>query len=280
MKKIEKSLVFDKIKNNINTFTKTEKKIAKFVSENQKDIAFYSIHDLSEKLKLGRASIIRFANKLGYDGFASFRKEVISELRNDITPLEKYKIHLHDSSDDNFSLNQIAKNEVDNINYTLNNLDKKSLDKSVDYIRKANSIYIVGMSLSSYLSGITSYLLQRIGYKAFYLNQPGLSFIEQLININSKDVLIAFSFPDFSKETIQAAEYAVKQKVKVIAITNSITAPIVEHSSSQLIVKTDSYNFTNSLSPIVVMIYGLISEVVVKDKNRSLKALDRVMSTR
>ena len=98
--------------------------------------------------------------------------------------------------------------------------------------------------------------------------------------MGSKDLLIAFSFPEYSHETIKVAEFARKQNVKVIAITNSIAAPIIEHSSSHLIVKTDSVNFSNSLSPIIVMIYGFISEIVAKDKNRSLEAIDKVISTR
>jgi DNA-binding MurR/RpiR family transcriptional regulator len=279
-KSSKKDNVLSQIKTNLNNFSKTEKRIAEFVGVNKEDIAFYSIQDLSKKLGIGRASIIRFTNKLGFDGYASFKNEIISELKNNIAPLENFKIQLDESKTDNFSINKIAKNEVSNINYTLNHLDSKSLEQSIELIRNARIIYVAGMGVSTYLSGITSYLLRRIGYNAFHLNESGLTFIEQIINISKKDLLIVFSFPQYSEETIETTQFAQKQKAKIISITNSITAPIVELANSNLLVKTDSKNFSNSLSPILVMIYGLINEVVITDKKRSIKALDKVIATR
>jgi len=277
----KKSLnVLEQIKINIHNFSKTEKLIAEFVSANQEDIAFYSIQDLSKKLSIGRASIIRFTNKLGFDGYASFKKEIINELKSNIAPLENFKIQLDESTSDTFSINKIAKNEVSNINYTLNNLDNSSLSQAIEHIRNARNIYVAGMGVSTYLAGITSYLLRRIGCDAFHLNESGLTFVEQIINITKKDVLLVFSFPQYSEETIETAEFAKKQKAKIISITNSITAPVVKLASSNLLVKTDSKNFSNSLSPILVMIYGLINEIVIVDKKKSIKALDKMISTR
>ncbi|MGD8780290.1 MAG: MurR/RpiR family transcriptional regulator [Ignavibacteria bacterium] len=269
-----------KIKSKLNSLTKTEKKIADFFLEKNKDIAFLSIQDLSKQLNLGRASILRFANKLGYDGFASLKKEIINQVQNEISPLEKFKTILDSSSDENLSINKIAQTEVDNINFLLNNFDERSFNKAIDKLLNANNIYVAGMSLSSFLTGLTSYLLQRIGLQSFPLYQSGLTFTEQLININSKDVLLAFSFPPYSPETIEAAKFAKKQKAKVISITNAVTSPIIKFSSVNLLLKTDSQNFTNSLSPIIVMINAITTEVASKNKNKSMKAIDKVISTR
>lgn len=279
MKKYKKYLE-ELIQEKNNSLTKTEKIIAHFLIENFNEIPFYSIQELSVKLGLARASIQRFVKKIGYDGYYSFRKEATNNLKNNIAPLEKFKTKLFRSDNEIFTINQIAENEVNNINFTLNHLDRKVIDKFVNHVINAHNIYVVGMNLSSYLAGITSYLLQRLGLNAFYLNQPGVLLVEQVINITSKDVLIAFSLPKYSKSTIETAKYAKKQNAKVLAFTNSITAPIVEFSDLQIIVKTDSYHFSNSLSPIIVMIFGLISEIVALDKKRSIKAIDKVISIR
>lgn len=268
------------VKKQSKSFTKTEKIIANFFIENSNEIPFYSIQELSEKLGLARASIQRFVKKIGYDGFYSFRKEATNNLKNNIAPLEKFKTKLFNNESEIFPINQIAENEVNNINFTLNHIDRKAIDKFVNYVLNAHNIYIAGMNLSSYLAGITAYLLQRLGLNAFYLNQPGVLLVEQVMNITPKDILIAFSLPKYSQSTIEAAKYASKQNAKVIAFTNSITAPIVEFSDLQIIIKTDSYHFSNSLSPIIVMIFGLMSEIASLDKKRSIKAINRVISLR
>ncbi|MCF6270265.1 MAG: MurR/RpiR family transcriptional regulator [Melioribacteraceae bacterium] len=275
-----KKNVLSKIKSNLDVFTKTEKKIAHFIIENDKEIAFCSINDLSQKLNVGRASILRFASKLDYDGYTSLKKAIIIELKNDITPLEKYKISFQNNGKDFFAYNQIAQNEVENINYSINNLDRKSLDRSIKYILEARNIYVAGVNLSSYFAGIMSYLLQRIGMNSFSLSSSGSTLVEQIINISNKDLLIAFSLPDYSQGTIDTAKFAQKQKSKVISITNSITAPIIPFSNVNIVVKTESYFFSNSLTPLMVLIYGIIKELVGKDKTRSQTAIDKVISTR
>ncbi len=271
--------IHEKIKSNLKKFTKTEKLIAEYVIRHDKDIAFFSIQDMSEKLSIGPASILRFTNKLGYDGWASFKKVIIFELKNVITPVEKYKINFQNSDDIFFAYNQIAQNEVENINYSINNLDRAEIDKSIKLILNADIVYVAGMSMSSHLAGILSYLLQRIGINSFTINNYSTIMAEQLINIRKKDLLIAFSLPDYSKETIEAAKFAVKRG-KVITITNSVTSPITEFSNANLIVKTDSLYFSNSLTPILVFIYGFIKEIVARNKNKSQTAIDKIISIR
>lgn len=263
-----------------NNFTKIDKIIIDFLDNNQNEIAFYSIQRLAQELGIAQASIQRFVKKIGYDGFASFKKAIIEELKNNIAPLEKYKLRLIKKFDDNLTINQIAQNEVDNINSTINQVDKKQISNSVKHIIAAENILIAGVNLSSFLSGLTAYLFQRIGLKAFNLNQSGVSFVEQIINISEKDVFIAFSFPPYSSQTIDAAKFAQLHKAKIISFTDSITSPILEYSHAHLLIKTVSTNFSNSLSPIIVMIYSLISEIAVKDKRRSLEALDKIISAR
>ncbi len=269
-----------RIKNNVNGFTKTEQKVLAYFLENKKSVAFLSIHELSEKLKLGRASILRFANKLGYDGYAALKKEIIEELKNDITPIEKFKVILDDKSVKHFSINQIAEDEVKNINHLINNFEEKKFNKAAQLISKAGNIYIAGIGLSHYMSGLTSYLLQRVGHRAFHLNNSSLSFIEQLVNLRSEDLLITFSFPPYSPGTIDAAEFAKKQDAKVISITNSVASPVTNYSDVYLQVKTENKNFTNSMTPLIVLIYTLLDEVAAKDKKRTMEAFDKLISSR
>ena len=44
---------------------------------------------------------------------------------------------------------------------------------------------------------------------------------EHILFLNPKDLLIVFSFPPYSKETIDAAEYAHKRKIDVTLLQNS-----------------------------------------------------------
>lgn len=270
----------EKIKENLEQFTKTEEKIYKYFLDNKRSIAFLSIQELSENLELGRASILRFANKLGFKGFAALKKEIINELKDDISPLDKFSVSLNEKAEKNFNINHIAEDEVKNINHLVNNFDQKKFNKAANLIMEAENIYIAGHGSSHYIAGLSAFLLQRVGYRAFHLNNSSLSFVEQLVNIRKDDLLIEFSFPPYFSNTTMAAEFAKKQKAGVISITNSVVAPVTKHSSVSLIVKTENQILTNSMTPIIVLLYTLIDEVAVKDKERSKNTIRKLISTR
>lgn len=266
------------IHSKLGEFSKSEKLIADYFLEQQNDIAFLSIHQLSHKLSVGRASIVRFAQKLGYDGFLDLKQDIKNHLQSSIAPLEKFRLAINGSSKDFISISQIAGNEVSNINWLVNNIDAKAFKKAIGILSGANVIYTTGFNLSSFLAGITSYLLQRIGLKSFPTTLGGRSLDEQLININRNDVLIAFSLPPYSPETIKAAEFAKKQKCQVISFTNSLAAPIVPCSDVSLIVKTDSEIFTNSFSATLVLLYSLVNELAVHNKTRFKETVKKKFS--
>ena len=125
------------------------------------------------------------------------------------------------------------------------------------------------------MAGMLSYMLQRIGLKSFPTNLGGRSIDEQLINICSKDVLVCFSNPPYSDETIKAAGFAKKQGCKIISITNSIASPIVQFSDVVLSVKSDSQILTNSFSAILVVLYALVDEIAIHNKARFKRAVDK-----
>ena len=156
----------------------------------------------------------------------------------------------------------------------LNNFDPKNYKKAIEMISKANIVYTIGFNLSSFLAEIFSYLLQRIGAKSIPATKGGRSFVEQLNNIEKKDILIAFSLTPYSEETIKAANYVKEQGVNIISFTNSFTSPIVVFSDIVLEVKTDSKIFSNSITAVSALIDSIVYEVAIMNKSRSLDAID------
>ena len=61
-------------------FTKTEKRIADYILENQKTVGLETAVKIAEKLDVTDMSVHRFLRKLGYSGFAEFRAEMNAQL--------------------------------------------------------------------------------------------------------------------------------------------------------------------------------------------------------
>ena len=60
---------------------------------------------------------------------------------------------------------------------------------------------------------------------------------EQILGASEGDVVIGISFPRYSKRTSKAMEYAGKNGAYVVAISDSVNAPMAKWADSTLIAK-------------------------------------------
>jgi DNA-binding MurR/RpiR family transcriptional regulator len=93
---------------------------------------------------------------------------------------------------------------------------------------------------------------------------------EQIFRISEGDVLIAISFPRYSRRTKLAAEFAKKKGAKVVAITDGDTSPISAYADSKLYAKSDMASFIDSLAAPLSIINALLVAIGRK-KQETLK---------
>ena len=86
----------------------------------------------------------------------------------------------------------------------------------------------------------------------------GSEIFEQLFSMNDNDLLIAISFPRYSKRIVDAVKFAKSKGANVVAITDNASAPIAEIADELLIAKTDISSFVDSLVSPLSIINSLI----------------------
>ena len=262
----------DKIRSNYDTLPKNHRKIADYFINNFDRIPFLNVKDLSESTGASVASIVRFAQRSGYKGFSELREAVADSLQkglrnSEIFPLlEKHKIE-----DD--LLTEVANVDIKNINKTINLIDRKSFNYIIRKISSSERVLTGGLGISFLLAEILAYQLTQVGIDSNALKHTHTLFHEQVLYLNSKDLLVLFSFPPYSKETIDVARFAEERGIDVIAITNKPASPITYYSKAYLIVESKNMLFTNSFSAISVLINAIATSCAVKDKARARKIL-------
>jgi DNA-binding MurR/RpiR family transcriptional regulator len=163
--------------------------------------------------------------------------------------------------------------DVKNINDTLSIIDRDTFDKVIDKILISKRVFTAGLGISYLLAEILSYQLTQVGVDASVLKHTHTLFHEQILFLEKEDLLICFSFPPYSKETVDVAKFADKKNIDVISITNKATAPIASYSKAVLTVKSENMLFTNSFAAISVLINAIATACAVKNRARAKKVL-------
>lgn len=267
-KAIEKSIL-----ESVPSLPANQKKVADFFLEHLDLVALLSIKDAAKQAAVSEASIVRFAQLLGYKGYKELKDELSTTLKNQLSPTEHYQLAVteKEKSPDIFKL--VAHNVIMNINDTIKSIDFKTFSNAVDSIIAAQRIYCLGMELSHHLSRLMTFLLRTYSYDAHYLSVDFLQYREQIAYMNPNDLLIAFSFSPYSRETVEAISFAQARGINSIAFTDKKTAPIRDFATFCLQIKTDNIMFSNSLGAIVTVINAIIIELNFRDKKRTLNAL-------
>ena len=89
----------------------------------------------------------------------------------------------------------------------------------------------------------------------------GNETFEQIMNIGDGDVLVAVSFPRYSRSVVKGVEYAKRAGANVIALTDSQSSPIADKASQLLVAQSDMASFADSLVAPMSVINALIVAV-------------------
>jgi DNA-binding MurR/RpiR family transcriptional regulator len=261
-----------RIQQHYEMLSKSHKKIADFFLENFDKIPFLIIQDVAKTNYTSVASIIRFSQRVGYSGYAELQNDIATSLQNHLQKRNIFPLIDNGWSKEDL-LTSVANQDITNINDTLSLNEKENFHKAVNLILSSKRVYTIGLGISHLLSQILSYQLNQVAIDARAFVYDSASYLEQILFLDKNDLMIALSFPPYSKDTIEAAKFASEKKIKIIAITNRNSSPITYYSTLILVVKSKNMLFTNSFAAISVMINAIATECAVKNKNKTNKLL-------
>lgn len=262
----------DLIQKNYGALSRNNKKLADYFVDNLDRISFLTVKDISESTGISVASVIRFAQRIGFDGFSDLREAVVESFQARLSEKEIFPLFEKHMADQDL-LTEVANVDIANINSTLNLIERKVFDSVINDILRADRVFTAGLGISYLLAEILAYQLNQVGIDSSVFKHTHTIFHEQILFMTEKDLLIVFSFPPYSKETIEAAQFANQKGITAIAITNKQASPITFYTKSNLIVKSENMLFTNSFAAISVLINAIATGCALNEKAKAQKVM-------
>lgn len=166
---------------------------------------------------------------------------------------------------------------MDNIRYTMENLDREAFDRAVSAILEARTICLIGMRSSSSLAEFMNHYLALVFPNVHLIRTTsGSEIFEQLMDLNEKDVLIAISFPRYSARMVNAVNFSAENGVKVIALTDNKLSPIATNAYATLEARSDMASFVDSLAAPLSVVNALIAAVGMKKQEEVKSKLENL----
>ena len=261
----ESRYLISHIQSQYTRFSKGQKLIAQYILKNYDKVAFMTACKLGEAVGVSESTVVRFANALGYSGYPKLQDALQEVIKNKLTTVQRVDM-VKEFNDDSAILKKIVKSDMDNIKDTLEEIDEKAFEEAANRILKAKRIYIVGMRSSFTIAQYLGFYLGIILDSVHVIRTDMGDAFEQVVKINEDDVLIAISFPRYSKKSYQIVSYAKEKGAHIVSLTDSPFAPVASFTDNLLLVKSNMVSFVDSLVPALSIANALIVSVGMKEK--------------
>jgi DNA-binding MurR/RpiR family transcriptional regulator len=251
-----------------------QRKVADFLVQHDREIPFLSVVDIERQTGASKATVVRLAQRLGMSGFLELRNRLSEGAQSALRGADQFPLNV--PTDREGTLTAVARQDVRNINQTISHLDPKVFHEVAEMILRASHVYTAGLGISSLMSQVLAYSLNQVAIPATPFVRGYETFIEQIPFLSSDDLLVLFSFPPYSQETIDLARVVSGMKTTVVAITDRVTSPVAFYARRTLPIRSQNMLFTNSISAISVVINALATEIAVRNKTKALKLQKQV----
>lgn len=259
------SSILNNIQSSFNKMSKGQKIIAEFIIHNYDKAAFMTAATLGSTLNVSESTVVRFANTLGYSGYRDLQKELQEVIKSKLTTVQRLTM-AEDFAGNNNVLANVMESDIQNIKRTIDELDLKSMNKATKLLANCKSIYVIGLRSSTFLAGYLCFYLNFLFSNVKLITAGPNDVFEQLLKADKDDVVIAITFPRYSKRTLEAIDYAKSKGCSIISITDSLISPTVSKSDTTLIARNEMVSFIDSLVAPMSLINALIIALGIEKK--------------
>lgn len=259
--------LFNTINSKFSGFSKGQKRIAKYICEDYDKAAFLTASKLGHTVGVSESTVVRFAMELGFEGYPALQKAMQEMIRNRLTTVQRIDVACSRIGDSDI-LDSVFNSDIEKIRRTLEETSKENFDKAVELLCSAEKIYILGARSAEALAVFLGYYLKML-FKNVVIIDPSndSDTLVQMMHVDNKACVIGISFPRYCNSAITALRYACTKGANIIAITDSLSSPIVRYSECPLIAKSDMLSIVDSLVAPMSLVNALIVAAIKRNQD-------------
>src|SRR4051794_9181035 len=265
--------VADAIHAQRSSLTTTERRLAEFVLADAESGAFGTVAALARAAGTSGASVVRFAHRLGYDGFVDLQAAVRDELSGRLRPaVERIR---EPAADD--VVEQSLQREVHNVTASLGHIDGRTLAGAVTRLASPRARVIVLPGSASF--GVGHHLAEHLGLLregvTLAAGAPA-SVTAVLATATATDVVVAIDVARYDAAVIDGVAVLDERRVPLIAITDSPLSPLSRHAKATFTISSDGAGPFDSQVGAMAVANVLVAALAQRLRATATRRLDRV----
>jgi len=247
--------------------TPTERRIAEAVLDEPTLLAFGTVSELAERVGTSRPSIVRFATKLGFEGYADLQRHIRSGLSQQLSrPTERIRHPESSPSGARASLE-------DALASVFEALGGDRVVPLAAPLARARNVWI--------LTGETSRAGAHALRSGLSMVRPRVHLVEEhssgreLSGAGKEDAAVVFDFARYRRHAVTAARALAEVGVRIVAVTDGPLSPLASLTDTWCEIRVPATGPFDSSVPAVAAAELLVAQVATQLQDVARNRIDR-----
>jgi DNA-binding MurR/RpiR family transcriptional regulator len=259
--------------------SRKHQEIARFLLDNQDLVAFASAHEVGIETDTSAATVVRFCQALGYEGYHQLQEAIRQQFSLEQTTLQKLVRQMGSTLASHDLLTQVFAADICNLERTAVLTSEERLQGAATAIRRARNVFVVGSGLAAMLVECLAYFLQTIDVPTRHVTGGEEQLALALTFSGPEDVVIAISFRRHPRYALKAIEHARAIGATSIGIANSELSPVLRGADYPFQVVTDGVTDRPSPVAAVALLDALVAALMLIEPEEAARSQQRIDST-
>lgn len=244
--------VLGQIRSQYDTLSKTQKKIADYIQQHTNTCCFASLKEIAALTGTTEATVLNFSRKMGYASFLDMRNQLKEGAAKWTTPITT-EAFLDIPYEELFKRNKTQQEE--NFAAIWKEGNEKSVREAVELLQNAKKIYCVACDFSSALSHYFQARFTRLGLNVEDIGSKSTTdVLHSLAFADRNDLVVIFSFAEYSKMTLAVEEYLSMNGIKILCFSDGEASPASLMADVSIICCTRHFILLNVMTSVIMLI--------------------------
>lgn len=221
----------DRIRQERSNMSKSFSKLADYLLDSYVEAAFMTASELAHTLNLDAATVVRFSQHLGYQGFPKLQREIRQRVKDDLLVRPK-------QAEVPESVPGISSNALHEVSLALErtriSLDTEAMTKLVEQLGQARRIVVLAENPAQPTAYSLVLFLEEGGFP-IYIARGGIADLARTVNIaTAQDLLLAMEVAGQSPYISHAMGEAQKKGIPTAAIVGSASLACARYADTVL----------------------------------------------
>lgn len=263
IRSVTSGTVSDLIKSRFETFSRSQKEVARYIVDHLEDVAFQTAEALAGRAATSSSTVVRFSQALGFSGYPELQREVRDEYRRrpggdgpGRSSLGRTEFEAAMSTDEANLLSTAKLASQDNVR------------RIVRLILDSDRRIVCGADQLAFFASYFRHLLALLGLRSEIIAGTSPDAATRLSRLGGKSLVIGFAAGSTNPLISRGMRIARHRGAATVAICDSTLSELVPLADETLYYSSESPSYTRSHVALLSAIQALAYSVYASDPSR------------